>query len=227
LTGLFCSFFAYPCEPFLFIIGMAIGICSLVIFQLILIIIDKERRKEIPTSMEFFQMAGNCFGFIWITPTLTLGLLSSEISEIRWGGTGITSMCILLSWISDGSAYYVGSRFGRWPAMPTVSPNKTWEGVFAELFSGCFFSLIFCWMSTLPSFAFLELPPISTSKYLILGFVMAFFGIFGDMLESLVKRLAGVKDSGIFFPGHGGILDRFDSFLFISPFYAFLVYRFL
>lgn len=120
---------------------------------------------------------------------------------------------ILLIWASDTGAYLVGSLMGKHKLYERISPGKTWEGSVgsALLNIGCAY-LISCLYSEL---AFVHWAAISI--------LVSIFGTVGDLVESMLKRQAGVKDSGRIMPGHGGILDRFDSLLFVSPFvYAYL-----
>lgn len=107
--------------------------------------------------------------------------------------------------------------------IPHISPNKSLEGFFAQLGFGVGFCLI-CKLLEQSGFDF---PPMSLLNYLIIGTAVSVFGCFGDILESLIKRIGGVKDSGIFFPGHGGILDRFDTFLLSCPFTFYYVLYFV
>ena len=118
---------------------------------------------------------------------------------------------ILVTKFSDMGAYLVGSLFGRHKMIPRISPGKTWEG-----FAG---ALIF---STLGSVLFVQLASrqmagMDWAHALVLGFVLGAAAVLGDLIESLFKREAGVKDSGKLFPGIGGILDLMDSLLFNAP----------
>lgn len=114
---------------------------------------------------------------------------------------------IFLIWASDTFAYLTGQFFGRSRMLAAVSPNKTWEG-FA---GGLVFAVATGWV--LSQF-WTVLEP---SQWMIAGALTAIFGTMGDFIESLLKRQAGMKDSGNIMPGHGGILDRFDGFLFALP----------
>eukprot|EP01094_Clydonella_sp_ATCC50884_P024953 TRINITY_DN63_c1_g1_i1.p2 TRINITY_DN63_c1_g1~~TRINITY_DN63_c1_g1_i1.p2 ORF type:complete len:117 (-),score=51.89 TRINITY_DN63_c1_g1_i1:126-476(-) len=103
--------------------------------------------------------------------------------------------------------------------MPNVSPKKSVEGCAGLIvFCGVWCGGMFWARQHYPLFEFL--PPFSLPHYLVLGLLIGVFGIFGDALESFVKRIGGIKDSGSFFPGHGGVLDRFDA-LFLSGLPAF------
>lgn len=99
--------------------------------------------------------------------------------------------------------------------MPHISPNKSLEGFFAQFSSGVGFCIL-CKLVQESGFVS-GLPPVSWFNYIFIGACISVFGAFGDILESFIKRMGGVKDSGIFFPGHGGILDRFDAFLLACP----------
>lgn len=115
---------------------------------------------------------------------------------------------LLTIWVTDSAAYFVGRSYGRHKLAPTVSPNKTWEGTVAgaiggTLLAGIFFSIAF---------------HVNFFLALFLSLVVSSIGQIGDLVESKVKRLAGVKDSGTLFPGHGGVLDRFDSIMLAAPF---------
>jgi phosphatidate cytidylyltransferase len=110
-------------------------------------------------------------------------------------------------WINDTMAYIVGSFIGRTP-LSSVSPNKTWEGTIA----GVILSVL------VMTFLLGQWIPVTTKYIAMISFVAAVTGSLGDLVESKLKRLAGVKDSGRMMPGHGGFLDRFDSILLATPF---------
>lgn len=125
----------------------------------------------------------------------------------RWGG--LTIMTVFASiWMCDSAAYFAGRAFGRHKLMPRVSPNKTWEGAAA----GFIFAL-----GTFLLARILVLPYLSTVSAIVCGVIVGLFGQMGDLVESLLKRDAGVKDSSSLIPGHGGVLDRFDSLMFVAP----------
>ncbi len=114
-----------------------------------------------------------------------------------------------LIWINDTFAYLVGLTLGRTPLVPYISPRKTWEG----FWGGAFFVVIAAIVGS-KYFTFMNL-----TDWLVTAFIIIFFGTFGDLTESLLKRSAHIKDSGNILPGHGGMLDRFDSFLLAAPVY--------
>lgn len=125
----------------------------------------------------------------------------------RLGGMPGALWLLLIIWSTDSAAYEFGRRIGKHKLAPAVSPNKTVEGAvagfFAALLVGGGYALLFMdinWISAL-----------------IVPLLVSGLGQMGDLLESRIKRLAYVKDSGALFPGHGGVLDRFDSILLASP----------
>ena len=112
-----------------------------------------------------------------------------------------------LHWINDTGAYLVGVPFGKHKLFKRISPKKSWEG----LVGGVVFSLV---AAVLLSKYFLTLSLVS---WLIIAVIVVTFGTLGDLIESLLKRYLGLKDSGTFLPGHGGFLDRYDGVLFSTP----------
>ena len=128
-------------------------------------------------------------------------------------GTALVFFLLFIISFSDIFAYFGGKRFGNIPLAPSISPKKTWEG-----------SLIGAGVSALFSGLYVEL----TLDYfwltgIMLGLVTAAAGQLGDLVESRIKRLCGVKDSGRLLPGHGGILDRVDGYLIAAPLFYYLI----
>lgn len=122
-------------------------------------------------------------------------------------------------WTNDTMAYITGSLFGKTP-LTKISPKKTWEGTAG--------GIILCIISITLLGAFLPAAKhISIVHWIAIAFICAVFGTMGDLLESKIKRMAGVKDSGSFMPGHGGFLDRFDSLLIATPVVWFYVRNFV
>ena len=152
------------------------------------------------------DLAFNTLGIVYIgLPLSLLPLISGS------GGTNepwlLLSIFILI-WSSDSFAYLVGRFLGRRRLYERISPNKTWEG----LIGGAIFTL----SGSFLLFYFIEI--LSLVEWLGLAMVVIVFGTIGDLFESSIKRTLGIKDSGSFIPGHGGILDRIDSLLFALPF---------
>jgi len=111
-------------------------------------------------------------------------------------------------WVGDTAAMFFGSQCGKHKLAPTVSPNKTWEGFWGGFIGTLLVAVIFK-LAWLTDTAFYHLAAIAI--------ITAFFGQLGDLVESLWKRSIGIKDSSAIIPGHGGVLDRFDSLLFAAP----------
>ncbi|MBV8718483.1 MAG: phosphatidate cytidylyltransferase [Chloroflexi bacterium] len=122
-----------------------------------------------------------------------------------WPGFWVMSL-LVLSWVCDSSAFFVGRAIGRTPLAPNVSPKKSLEGAIAGLIAPTVVGFIVA----MP----LHLTPLLGAGY---GLVIAVGTIVGDLIESLIKRQTGVKDSGVLIPGHGGLLDRMDSLLLCAP----------
>jgi phosphatidate cytidylyltransferase len=126
---------------------------------------------------------------------------------------GIIIGFFLLIWANDTGAYLSGRAFGKHKLMERISPKKTWEG----FFGGMIIAAVIAWLlSDL-------LGVVDSMKWTIIAIIVSITGTFGDLVESMLKRSTGVKDSGKILPGHGGFLDRFDSTIISFP----LVYLFL
>ena len=113
---------------------------------------------------------------------------------------------LFLHWQADSMAYFAGRFMGRRTLFPRISPRKTWEG-FAGGIAG---NLLLGWL-------FEVVWPTEQFNWILVGLVIAVMGLFGDLVESMIKRNLDVKDSGGLLPGHGGLLDRFDGFFFAMP----------
>ncbi len=112
-------------------------------------------------------------------------------------------------WVNDSGAYCVGSLLGRHKLFPRISPGKSWEGSIG----GAVFVLAVAWAIG----TYVDGTMLTTLQWMGLGLVVVIFGTWGDLVESLFKRTLGIKDSGNILPGHGGMLDRFDSSLLAIP----------
>jgi phosphatidate cytidylyltransferase len=162
---------------------------------------------------------GGCFSFAiflrhfpettgWPDPSLPLR------------GPVLLAFPLAVTWTSDTAAYLIGSLFGKRKMMPSVSPGKTLEGGVAGLSAAILVGAFMGW-------AFLQIHPSPAVAALLggsMGLAMGVTTQVGDLIESLFKREAGVKDSGTLLPGHGGILDRFDALIFTLPVTYGLVY---
>ncbi len=136
------------------------------------------------------------------------------IREIKPDGMKLILWTIICVWIGDTMAYFVGLKFGK-NRLNEISPKKTIEGFVASLVSSIIFFLILAKYSSY----------LSKFQFIILGIIISLAGQFSDLAESLIKRACGVKDSSNILPGHGGFLDRFDSYIFVAPFvYYFIIF---
>lgn len=138
-------------------------------------------------------------------------LLMSHFILIRRTPEGIlwVFFILVLAFAGDIAAFYIGRKFGKRKVLPEVSPNKSVEGTIALVAGSIAGCLIFS------HFFFPQLPAMHAA---VMGLVGSISGQLGDLCESALKREAGVKDSGVLLPGHGGILDRLDCLMFITPF---------
>ncbi|HEV7714704.1 MAG TPA: phosphatidate cytidylyltransferase [Steroidobacteraceae bacterium] len=113
---------------------------------------------------------------------------------------------LILVWVADIGAFFVGRRFGRTRLAPNVSPGKTWEGVLGGILASALVAVLGSGWFNIPA-----------QRFVPLCLAVVAFSIVGDLTESLLKRFAGVKDSGTLFPGHGGVMDRIDSVTGAAP----------
>jgi phosphatidate cytidylyltransferase len=150
-------------------------------------------------------------------PIVYIGVPLGSLAAIRLiGGRDDTLLLIVTMIASDSAQYYVGRAIGRRPLAPSISPKKTTEGAIGGLIFGA------AAMTVGGRWVFPETPP---PLLAVASTVVVAVGMIGDLFESLLKRSAGIKDSSSLIPGHGGILDRIDSWLFAGPmFYLFTRY---
>jgi len=159
------------------------------------------------------KIALTLFGILYI------GFLLSYVTLIDKSAPGKQWVFFLVSivWTADISGFFVGSYVGRHKLYPKVSPKKTIEGLGGGIIGAIAAALLY---------RKLFFPVLDVSDCLVLGTSLALFGQMGDFTESMIKRSAHVKDSSDLIPGHGGVLDRLDSFLFSAPFlYYYICWR--
>lgn len=143
---------------------------------------------------------------------LYIGWLGGYLISIRQlpNGEWWTLMALPAVWLADSGAYFIGSRWGKRPLAPRLSPKKTWEGYIGGIFSAIIFNAfftIFWWIGANQN------PALSPWNGALMGLIMGIFPTLGDLGESMVKRMAHVKDSSQVLPGMGGMFDRIDSWL--------------
>jgi phosphatidate cytidylyltransferase len=149
-------------------------------------------------------------------------------SEYGYDAIFFILLILCFAWGGDTCAYFAGRAFGKHKLCPVVSPKKTVEGAIGGVLGTMVFGVVATVIYSIAADrteAFTR-SNIGVSMYLIialLGIVAAVLGIYGDLFASVVKRQCGIKDYGTIFPGHGGILDRFDSVMFIAPFVSMVI----
>lgn len=158
-------------------------------------------------------LAGTIFGLIYVGWFGAHLVLLHGLPEV---GPGLVTMLFVAVVITDTAAFFVGRTFGRHKLAPKASPGKTWEGAIGGFLFAVLSMLAIYYIHR--EFAPDVFPNWSLPRYLYAGIVLSIASQVGDLAESCLKRDAGWKDSGSFFPGHGGVLDRCDGFLFASPF---------
>lgn len=150
------------------------------------------------------------FGILYIGLTLSYLPLTRSLT----GGAFLIFFLILITWTGDTGAYYTGTLCGRHRLAPRISPKKTVEGLIGGLIASVMMAHVArVWF----------VPAFSSLDCWMLGTLLTVAGVMGDLAESLLKRSAGVKDSGGLIPGHGGMLDRIDSLLFTGPAFYYYV----
>ena len=145
-----------------------------------------------------------------MVPLLYIGLpLSLMLALVPDAGARVVLMLVLMVWLNDSGAYIGGSLFGKHKMWKRHSPGKTWEGTaFGVLVTVLVAVFVGPWIQ----------PAVAWYHWLALGLICSVIDTLGDLVESMLKRSVGMKDSGNIMPGHGGFLDRFDSLLIIMPF---------
>jgi phosphatidate cytidylyltransferase len=154
-----------------------------------------------------------------IFPLLYIGLTLATV-PLLWvqpDGPSLLTFLFCIVWTGDIAALYVGRNFGRHKLAPQISPNKSWEGSAASVAGSLLFAALLVglarWLETKSALHF----PGPLIRWLGLAVLLNVFAQVGDLVESAIKRGAGVKDSGAMLPGHGGILDRIDALLLAAP----------
>lgn len=187
--------------------GLIAATSIIVIIPIIFLIfiIELWRNKAKP----FTNIALSLTAVVYIA--VPFGLLMYFFNPVVLSGPlhyGIVLGFLVILWLNDTGAYFVGSLIGKHKLFERISPGKTWEGSAG----GALFALLTAWGL---SFIFKQL---DVSQWLLLAILIVITGTLGDLVESMLKRSLGIKDSGNILPGHGGLLDRFDAVLVSAPF---------
>lgn len=163
---------------------------------------------------------------------LYIGFIGSYLVSLRNLPNGLWWMLLVLPavWLADSGAYFIGRQFGKHKMSKRLSPKKSWEGYFGGLVFGTAGTalLAILWQSIARSFPDLFIPAdqVTPLAGTMIGFVISALTVFGDLGESMIKRQFGAKDSGTLLPGHGGVFDRIDSWLWAGVIGYYLVYFF-
>jgi phosphatidate cytidylyltransferase len=174
-----------------------------IVISLVWLLFRSPREEE-----SFHKWAWTIAGVLYVGWLLSYWLNLRGLED----GRNWVYLAMLTTFASDTGAYFIGRARGRHKLTPAISPGKTWEGAIGGLISAILGAmLIMTILNFVSPFAF---------KYwqvILLGCLISLFAQLGDLVESLLKRNMGVKESGKLLPGHGGILDRFDSLIFVGP----------
>jgi len=184
----------------------------LVIILLVLAVLFMAVSQDLSSTISKMGIA--LFGILFI------GFLLAHVSLVRnmLNGRVWVLFLIITVWAGDIFALLSGSFLGRHKLYPKISPNKTFEGLAGAIVGSIIVALAFSW---------LFIPGLKMGSCTLLAIGLGIFGQLGDFTESMLKRSAQVKDSGTLIPGHGGMLDRLDSFLFSAPFLHYALLFFL
>jgi phosphatidate cytidylyltransferase len=174
-------------------------------------------------AMLYWVLRPTQFSRVWARSTLLRAALGLWLLGSSWYGLNTIQhqpagpyyvlFLLLFIWAADTGAYFVGRRWGKHKLAPTISPGKTWEGMLGG-------SLVSLLVALLGGWFFYAAPGHAYICFVILAVLISVVSVLGDLSESLIKRQAGVKDSGSLLPGHGGLLDRLDSLISTTPFFA-------
>ncbi len=199
-TPIFAYLFSHRVTDFIFIALLVIVAVMLYMFGYAVV-----KRGEV----KFADVATHFTTFTYITVAF------AAITLVRYLPYGVYCFALVFvgSWVSDVFAYFVGCAIGKHKMIPEISPKKTWEGAVG----GVFFTVVaFLVYGIVISLVTTDVRP-NYIVLAVLGLVLSVVSIFGDLIASLIKREHGAKDYGYIFPGHGGVLDRFDSALAVAP----------
>jgi phosphatidate cytidylyltransferase len=187
--------------------GITVALAGLLLLVLLSSLAPLFARVDLPVSLG--GASATVFG------VLSVALPATAMCYLRMVSPRAVLLLFLLVWGCDSFAYYTGKTYGRHKMAPRVSPNKTWEGTIGGLVGG-----ILIGAAAGTWWVYPELGPLRGA---FVGALATSAGQLGDLVESLWKRGAGVKDSGTFLPGHGGFYDRVDSLLFAAPVLAMFI----
>jgi phosphatidate cytidylyltransferase len=163
---------------------------------------------RVPVEESMVSVGSLCFGFFYLV------IPAASLCYLQYAEPWLLFLLLALVWTGDSAAYVVGSRFGNHKLAPVISPNKSLEGAAASVVGAL--AVAFVWREF-----YIEQTGLSLMVLVVFTNIAAQLG---DLVESMLKRGAGVKDSGSLVPGHGGVLDRFDALFFAAPVFGLGVY---
>ncbi len=189
-------FYLFCRHPEYFMNGIFIGLFLLLILRLVFVMPPSGCMSEVgPLGIGFFYISG-FLSFQWLLRTEMLGLEYIFLLYIS-------------VWLADSMAYYFGTYIGKKKLYPAISPNKTFEGAFGSILGGIVGAVMIKIVFGIPG--------LTTMGTIAIGATLGVTAVVGDLIESMFKRDAGVKDSSSFIPGHGGVLDKLDGLLVSGP----------
>ncbi len=162
-----------------------------------------------------------CMLAVTLLTTLSMCCLVSLKNLDKIHGVCYVILCLAGAWLGDSGAYFVGTFLGKHKLCPEISPKKTKEGAAGGVITVGIVFAVYAFFYRLVQGYFGQSFEVNYIFIVVIGFVCGVLGIIGDLSASLIKRQAGIKDFGNIMPGHGGIMDRFDSVLFVAPFMMF------
>jgi len=168
-----------------------------------------------PVNRVLPDTAYSVFGLVYVGLSMSTVYLLAALDN----GPALLLFLLMVVWSGDIAALYVGRAFGRWMLAPAISPNKTWEGALASVAGSVLIAVLLVWLGGILNGHAIELLsyPGSYLHWIGLAVLLNVAAQLGDLVESALKRGAGVKDSGHLMPGHGGVLDRIDALLLAAP----------
>ncbi len=201
--GLAASMFFNDADEHIGLILLAASTCTLILIVPLMFICELYRKSSTPIA----NVATSIMGSLYVALPMALLLVVPMLLGMGEWNPWIMIFYIFIIWANDVFAYLFGVTLGRHRLFERISPKKSWEGFFGGLFG----AMAMGWVAAVVLEA-------STPMWIGLALIAAISGVFGDLVESLMKRSVDVKDSGNIIPGHGGWLDRFDALILSAPF---------
>ena len=205
------------CIPFLFEFGVSISVGGFggiyVVAVLILMLLQYEKTR-------FQEAVMAIFASVCVPYAFSVMIIFRDIDEYIDGYSKVEGIYLLIfsffaSWMTDIFAYFIGSKFGKHKLCPKISPKKSVEGAIGGIAGAVLLNVLLLFV--FKKFIFEGEARLSYIDVVLLSIILSVVSMFGDLAASTIKRNFGIKDFGKLLPGHGGIMDRFDSALFVMP----------